>query len=65
MLNVPCGIVDLSLAPTTAVGDSLTHILEEIGFKDIITDKTFGDRIFVERDEFYIPDKMFSIKAIK
>ena len=41
------------------------HILEEIGFKDIITDKTFGDRIFVERDEFYIPDKMFSIKAIK
>lgn len=41
------------------------HILEEIGFKDIITDKTFGDRIFVEKDEFYIPDKMFSIKAIK
>ena len=41
------------------------HILEEIGFKDIITDKTFGDRIFVERDEFYIPDKMFSIKAMK
>lgn len=40
-------------------------VLEEIGFKDIITDKTFGDRIFVERDEFYIPDKMFSIKAIK
>ena len=40
-------------------------VLEEIGFKDIITDKTFGDRIFVERDEFYIPDKMFSIKAMK
>ena len=41
------------------------HILEEIGFKDILIDKTFGDRIFVEKDEFYIPDKMFSIKAIK
>ncbi|MBO5617500.1 MAG: class I SAM-dependent methyltransferase [Pseudobutyrivibrio sp.] len=41
------------------------HILEEIGFKDIITDKTFGERIFVERDEFYIPDKMFSIRAVK
>ncbi|WP_051195070.1 class I SAM-dependent methyltransferase [Pseudobutyrivibrio ruminis] len=40
-------------------------VLEEIGFKDILTDKTFGERIFVERDEFYIPDKMFSIKAIK
>ncbi len=41
------------------------HVLEEIGFKNIITDKTFGDRIFVEHDEFYIPDKMFSIRAVK
>ena len=30
-LNVPFGIVDLSLAPTPAVGDSVAHILEEIG----------------------------------
>ena len=42
-----------------------TKVLEEIGFKNIITDKTFGDRIFMEKDEFYIPDKMFSIRAIK
>ena len=41
------------------------HVLEEIGFKNIIIDKTFGDRIFVEKDEFYIPDKMFSIRAVK
>ena len=30
-LNVPFGIVDLSLAPTPAIGDSVAHILEEIG----------------------------------
>lgn len=31
MLNVPFGIVDLSLAPTPAVGDSVAHILEGMG----------------------------------
>lgn len=41
------------------------HTLEDIGFTDIIVDTGFGDRIFVERDEFYIPDRMFSIKAVK
>ncbi len=30
-LGVPFGIVDLSLAPTPAIGDSVAHILEEIG----------------------------------
>ena len=30
-LNVPFGIVDLSLAPTPAVGDSVADILEEMG----------------------------------
>lgn len=33
MLKVPFGIVDLSLAPTPAVGDSVAHILEEIGLE--------------------------------
>ncbi len=32
-LNVEFGIVDLSLAPTPAVGDSVAHILEEIGLE--------------------------------
>lgn len=32
-LCVPFGIVDLSLAPTPAVGDSVAHILEEIGLE--------------------------------
>ena len=33
MLGVPFGIVDLSLAPTPAVGDSVAHILEGIGLE--------------------------------
>lgn len=32
-LGVPFGIVDLSLAPTPAVGDSVAHILEEMGIE--------------------------------
>ncbi len=32
-LNVPFGIVDLSLAPTPAMGDSVAHILEEMGLE--------------------------------
>ena len=31
--DVPFGIVDLSLAPTPAVGDSVAHILEEMGLE--------------------------------
>ena len=33
MLNTRFGIVDLSLAPTSAIGDSVAHILEEIGLE--------------------------------
>ena len=33
MLDVPFGIVDLSLAPTPAVGDSVAHILETMGLE--------------------------------
>ena len=33
MLNVPFGIVDLSLAPTPAIGDSVAEILQEIGLE--------------------------------
>ena len=34
-LGVPFGIVDLSLAPTPAVGDSVAHILEEMGLETL------------------------------
>lgn len=33
MLNVDFGIIDLSLAPTPAVGDSVANVLEEIGLE--------------------------------
>lgn len=32
-LGAPFGIVDLSLAPTPAIGDSVAHILEEMGLE--------------------------------
>ncbi|MBE6066480.1 MAG: PFL family protein [Clostridium lundense] len=32
-LEVPFGIIDLSLAPTPAVGDSVAHIFEEMGLE--------------------------------
>ena len=32
-LNMPFGIVDLSLAPTPAIGDSVARILEEVGLE--------------------------------
>ena len=40
MLGVPFGIIDLSLAPTPAVGDSVAHILEEIGLEQCGTHGT-------------------------
>ena len=40
MLGVPFGIVDLSLAPTPAIGDSVAHILEEIGLEQCGTHGT-------------------------
>lgn len=39
-LNVPFGIVDLSLAPTPAVGDSVAYILEEMGLESVGTHGT-------------------------
>lgn len=41
-LNVPFGIVDLSLAPTPAVGDSVAEILEEIGLEQVGTHGTIA-----------------------
>ncbi len=39
-LGVPFGIVDLSLAPTPAVGDSVANILEEMGLEVVGTHGT-------------------------
>lgn len=40
ILGIPFGIVDLSLAPTPAVGDSVAHILEQIGLESCGTHGT-------------------------
>ena len=34
-LNIPFGIIDLSLAPTPAIGDSIAEILEEMGLESV------------------------------
>ena len=39
-LGVPYGIVDISLAPTPAIGDSVAHILEEMGLESVGTHGT-------------------------
>ena len=39
-LDVPFGIVDLSLAPTPAIGDSVAHILEAMGLETVGTHGT-------------------------
>ena len=39
-LGVPFGIVDLSLAPTAEVGDSVAHILEHMGLSQVGTHGT-------------------------
>jgi uncharacterized protein (UPF0210 family) len=39
-LDVPFGIVDLSLAPTPAIGDSVADILEEMGLESVGTHGT-------------------------
>lgn len=39
-LDLPFGIIDLSLAPTPAVGDSVARILEEIGLETVGTHGT-------------------------
>lgn len=41
-LNVPFGIMDLSLAPTNAMNDSVAEILEEIGLESVGTHGTIA-----------------------
>lgn len=40
-------------------------VLKEIGFSAIDVDPDFSSRVFAENDEFYIPDRMFAITAVK
>ncbi len=40
-------------------------VLYHNGFENVNTDLSFGERIYIEKDEFYIPDKMFCVSAQK
>ena len=39
--------------------------LEKIGYENIVTDLGSGDRLYSEKDQFYMPDRMFLVKAQK
>ncbi|MCR4673698.1 MAG: methyltransferase domain-containing protein [Lachnospiraceae bacterium] len=41
------------------------EVLEHIGYKNVTADMDFASRIYIEQDEFYIPDRMFMIRAEK
>ena len=40
-------------------------VLSTMGFESIETDLGAGDRLYAEKDEFYMPDRMFLVKAQK
>ncbi|WP_035768891.1 class I SAM-dependent methyltransferase [Butyrivibrio sp. NC2002] len=39
--------------------------LEKIGYENVITDLGVGDRLYKEKDQFYMPERMFLVKASK
>jgi hypothetical protein len=39
--------------------------LKEIGFREVEADRTAGDRLYAVKDEFYMPDRMFCVRAVK
>lgn len=39
--------------------------LKHIGFHEVKSDLSVGDRIYGEKDQFYMPDRMFGIMAVK
>ena len=41
------------------------EVLKQIGFRDITADLSAGDRLYKEKDQFYMPDRMFCIRAVK
>ena len=50
-LGIPFGIIDLSLAPTPAVGDSIAEILEEIGLERVGAPGTTAALAFIPVSE--------------
>jgi len=50
-LQVPFGIVDLSLAPTAELGDSVAHIMEHMGLSQVGTHGTTAALVPVSEDK--------------
>ena len=41
------------------------EVLPQIGFREVTVDTTISDRIYAVKDEFYTPDRIFGIRAVK
>ena len=41
------------------------EVLPQIGFREVTADITVSDRIYAVKDEFYTPDRVFCIRAVK
>ncbi|WP_026511158.1 class I SAM-dependent methyltransferase [Butyrivibrio sp. LC3010] len=41
------------------------EVMEKLGFSEVMTDISVGDRIYATKDEFYMPDRMFGIYGLK
>ena len=41
------------------------EVLKDIGFTEVSADREAGDRLYGIRDRFYMPDRMFGIRAVK
>lgn len=42
-----------------------TEVLNRLGFRSVTADSGAGDRLYSIRDQFYMPDRMFCIRAVK
>jgi hypothetical protein len=40
-------------------------VLNRLGFRSVTADSGAGDRLYSIRDQFYMPDRMFCIRAVK
>jgi ubiquinone/menaquinone biosynthesis C-methylase UbiE len=40
-------------------------VLKEIRFTEVTSDLGAGDRLYAEKDRFYMPDRMFCVRAVK
>ena len=41
------------------------EVLRQIGFGEVTADPSVGDRLYGDKDQFYMPDRMFGIRAVK